>query len=72
MEIGKKVIAGELQGSTLGPLLINMFWNDIFFILKDASLGNYADNSTMHAYSEDLETVICNLRQKFSILFNWF
>ena len=43
----------------------------IFFFLKNASLGNYAGDSTLYAYNEILETVICNLRQEFSILSNW-
>ena len=33
--------------------------------MKDASLGNYADGSTLYAYNKNLETVICNLRQEF-------
>ena len=56
----------------LGPLSLNIFLNDIFFFLKDANLGNYADDSTLYAYNKNLETVICNLRQEFSILSNWF
>ena len=44
----------------------------IFFFLKDANLGNYADDSTLYPYNKNLETVICNLRQEFSILSNWF
>ena len=43
-----------------------------FFFLKDANLGNYADDSTLYAYNKNLETVICNIRQEFSILSNWF
>ena len=43
----------------------------MFFILKDANFGNYADDSTLYAHNKNLETVACNLRQEFSILFNW-
>ena len=60
------------QGSILGPLLFHIILNDIFFFLKEAILGNYADDSTMYAYKKNLGTVICNLRQEFSILSNWF
>ena len=66
----RKIIAIVPQGSILGPLLFNILLNDIFFFLKDANLGNYADNSTLYAYNKTLETVISNLRQEFSILSN--
>ena len=59
----RKLIADVPQGSILGPLLFNIFLNDIFFFLKDADLGNNADDSTLYAYNKNLEIVICNLRQ---------
>ena len=68
----RKIIAGLPQGFILGPLLFNIFLNDIFFFLKDINLGNCADDNTIYAYSKNLETVIFNLRQEFSVLSNWF
>ena len=66
----RKIIAGVPQRSILGPLLFNIFLNDIFFFLKDANLGNYADDSALYGYSKNVETVICNIRQEFSLLSN--
>ena len=68
----RKSIAGVAQGSILVPLLFNIFLNGISFFIKDANLGNYEDDSTLYACNKSLETVICNLRQEFSILSNWF
>ena len=58
----RKIIAGVPQGSILGPLLFNIFLNNIFLFLKNANLGNYADDSTLYVCNKNLETVISNLR----------
>ena len=36
------------------------------------SFGDCADDSTRYVYNKNLETVISNLRQEFSILSHWF
>ena len=68
----RNIIAGVPHGTILGPILFNIFLNDFFFFLNDANLCNYADDSTLYTYNKKLETVICNLRQEFSMLSNWF
>ena len=65
-------MAGVPHGSIPASLLFNIFLNDIFFFPKDTNRGKYADDSTLYAYNESLETVICNLRQGCSILANRF
>ena len=63
---------GVPQGSILGPLLLNIYMNDICFFITETELTNYADDNTPYAINADIENLIKSLENDSSILIKWF
>ena len=44
---GLKLLVAFLQGSILGPLLFNIYFNDIFYSIAEVNMANFADDNTL-------------------------
>ena len=68
----RETMIGVPQGSVLGPLLFNIYLNDLFMFVKDAQICNYADDTTIYACDSNIEGVIATLESDALKIAEWF
>ena len=50
-----KVVSGVPQGSIVGPILFNCFFNDFYYFIKYANVHNFADDTSLTTFAQMLE-----------------
>ena len=67
----KELLQGVPQVLVLGPLLFNIFLNDLFFILN-CKVCNFADDITHFVCNQRLDFILNDLERNSHITVNWF
>ena len=63
---------GVPQGSILGPLLFNLFINDLTYFVDDVNLMLYADDTTEYSSHHDRDTLQFTIQSNLDVLQSWF
>ena len=67
-----KIRRGILQGSISGPLLFDIFINDIFMLIEQSDICDFADDNTLYSCGERLTEFKENLIYDTKSILNWF
>ena len=67
-----EICRGIPQGSILGPLLFNIFINNIFFFVEKSEICNFADDNTTYSCGKSLPKIKEDLIGTAKNILKWF
>ena len=66
-----EILSGVPQGSILGPILFNIFINDLLYHIKSTNVHNYADDNVLSAAAESIRELIKILEKGADEALSW-
>ena len=66
-----EIILGIPQGSIVGPILFNVFINDLLLFINETDICSFADDTTLYACGKELDTISFKLEIETKRAMKW-
>ena len=68
----EETFLGVPKESMLGPFLFNIYIRDLFFLVTDINIADFADDATPYVRGDKISPVVASLERSANLMFNWF